>query len=227
MIPLTRFTDTTPRDRACTACTKPLPAGTTVVVVSNMCYCSDLCSDRAGTYYPAFVAIEDGPAFACYLPFGLDWNGWELPAFTLDEAKAMVARYSGGDLTITYDPEKDAFVMIEASYVNDEGYEPTVIPAERIEGIETPVYDFSPIGWVWSKVDVIYHPACVDGYDSQGFIIKDEAITMAKVLNLDEVWMCVPDSSEPNSSWPESSARVVWKEGEDLVSTFLPAFNRP
>lgn len=101
---------------------------------------------------PAYFSVDSDDAFfkGYHYP-RYRWNGWAIPYFTLDVAKAVAERYSGGvyDYEITYDEQKDAFHFIdktdEAEYYEED------IPKQTLSTTEGTL-DLYGIGggcWIW------------------------------------------------------------------------------
>ena len=100
---------------------------------------------------PAYFSVDtDNAYFKGYHNPKNRWNGWAMPYFTKDVAMEIAQRYSSDETgySITYDEQKDVFVM------EDENYED-----EYIEEIPKYTYgtpdgtkDLYPIGagcWIW------------------------------------------------------------------------------
>lgn len=101
---------------------------------------------------PAYFSVDSDDAFfkGYHYP-RYRWNGWAIPYFTLDVAKAVAERYSGGvyDYEITYDEQKDAFHFIdktdEAEYYEEDIHKQTLSTTEG-------TLDLYGIGggcWIW------------------------------------------------------------------------------
>jgi len=86
--------------------------------------------------------------------FGDLWNGWECPYFPRESADAIALEMNAGlgAEGITYDPERDAYVINAEAYGYDPGDEPEIVKAERIPGADVPVYAIGNRSWCWEEV---------------------------------------------------------------------------
>lgn len=84
--------------------------------------------------------------------FGDLWNGWECPYFTREVGEAIALEMQGEE-AITYDAERDAFVLTYEPWGNGEPCPPEIFRAKRLPGVDVPVYAIGAWGWCWEIVE--------------------------------------------------------------------------
>lgn len=86
--------------------------------------------------------------------FGDLWNGWSCPYFTREAGDAIALEMctEPGTEGLRYDPERDAYVISAEALGYDPDDEPEIFPAERIPGVDVPVYGIGRRGWCWEEV---------------------------------------------------------------------------
>lgn len=80
--------------------------------------------------------------------FGDLWNGFDCPYFDRASADSIMLDMPG----MTYDSENDAYTISAEALGYEPEDEPEVFPAERIPGVDAPVYGIGRGGWCWEEV---------------------------------------------------------------------------
>lgn len=105
--------------------------------------------------------LPDGASYAGFSDGTLDGGSWELPFFTKEVADQYVASlpkrpgpsrvgaFVGGLQEITYDADRDRYVVVESLYP-DEPDAITYLDGLLIGGQH--VYPFGNLGWTWEIV---------------------------------------------------------------------------
>jgi hypothetical protein len=98
------------------------------------------------TLRPAWFEIDGGPRYRGYHR-GDRWNGWAMPYFTLEAGKAIMERWEGSDVPLTYDENATAFT---AAFEDPEVYEGEV---HTIEGRAEILYPIGAGSWCWDAYE--------------------------------------------------------------------------
>lgn len=86
--------------------------------------------------------LEPDVTFPAYMD-GRRWNGWAMPYFSFEAAKALLPYVTD----LSYNAEQDAFVCLSAS----EGAEPEVFEAVniKVDGGQVKAYPIGAGSWCW------------------------------------------------------------------------------
>jgi len=97
-------------------------------------------------YSAGIFELDDTPQFKGYTT-GIRWNGWATPLFTLEVAKSIVSSVNGFEGWVTYDSEKDQFII---QWGEDE---PEIIDPITIvvDGESKIVYGIGTGSWTWNE----------------------------------------------------------------------------
>jgi hypothetical protein len=90
---------------------------------------------------------------------GQTWNGWSVPYFTKAQLEKVIPALNGEDYGMDVhwcDKAEDSFEglpVLRNSYAGDPDEDDEVWDAQRIEGVDEPVWSIGGFAWVWSSED--------------------------------------------------------------------------
>ncbi|MBP0639970.1 hypothetical protein [Cupriavidus sp. AcVe19-6a] len=96
------------------------------------------------------VSLDEGPPYKAY-SCGEEWNGFQCPYFTFEEALKVTEH---PDLKgLTYDSERDQFILADPEWPDDPTYGAKNFKAETItvNGQQIKVYAVGAFFWCWYK----------------------------------------------------------------------------